>query len=97
MIQSRILILTSCLLGLVLSGCSVVESPRVAMRRMTRSFTPRPTDLGDGAEEDTGQWDFVGNEGRAGYEREQDPDPWFGKYFVSEKARSIERNLGVDY
>lgn len=97
MIRSRLILLSACLAGVVLAGCSMVESPRVAMRKMTRSFTPHPADPGDDADEDDGQWDFVGDEGRADYDRERDPDPWFGKYIISDKARAIERNLGVDY
>lgn len=97
MIRSRLMLLTTCLIGLQLAGCSMVESPRMAMRKMTRSFSPNPVDIGDDADEDDGQWDFVGDEGRADYDRERDPDPWFGKYIISDKARAIERNLGVDY
>ncbi|MCX7388029.1 MAG: hypothetical protein NTX48_15300 [Planctomycetales bacterium] len=97
MIPSRMIRLTACLIALQLAGCAMVESPRVAMRRMTRQFTPRPTDVGEDSDEDDGQWDFVGDEGRADYDRERDPDPWYGKYIISEKARSIERNMGVDY
>lgn len=97
MIRSRLILLTVSLISLQLAGCTMVESPRVAMRRMTRAFTPKTADPGDDADEDDGQWDFVGDEGRADYDRERDPDPWFGKYIISDKARSIERNLGVDY
>ena len=97
MIRSRLLLLTAGLIGMQLAGCAMVESPRVAMRRLTRTFTPNPVDHGDDADEDKGEWDFVGDEGRADYDRERDPDPWFGKYIISEKARAIERNMGVDY
>ena len=97
MIRSRLILLTSSLIVFQLAGCAMVESPRVAMRRMTRQFTPNPVDSGDDSDQDKGEWDFVGDEGRADYDRERDPDPWWGKMFVSEKARSIERNCGVDY
>lgn len=97
MIRSRTILLTACMAGLSLAGCSIVESPRSAMRRMTRTFTPRAVDADDDSEKDDGQWDFVGDEGRAEYDRERDPDPWYGKYIISDKARSIERNLGIDY
>ena len=97
MIRSRLIMLTAGLIALQLAGCAMVESPRVAMRRLTRTFTPRPTDIGEESDEDDGEWDFVGDEGRADYDRERDPDPWFGKYIISDKARAIERNLGVDY
>ena len=97
MMRSRLMLLSGFLIGLQLTGCSMVESPRTAMRRMTRTFTPNPVDIGEDVDEDDGQWDFVGDEGRADYDRERDPDPWFGKYIISDKARAIERNLGVDY
>ncbi len=89
--------LTFLLLSLMTAGCALVEAPGAAARRMTRMFTPNPTDWTDDGAEDNGEWDFVGDEGRAGYTREQDPDPWFGRYLMSEKARAIERNFGVDY
>jgi hypothetical protein len=42
------------------------------------------------------EWSFVGKQGRAGQPREKDPSPWFQKYLMSDKARSIEHNLGID-
>lgn len=97
MIRSRLIFLMTSLIGLQLAGCAMVESPRSAMRNMTRTLTPRATDEWEDIDKDDGEWDFVGGEGRADCDRERDPDPWFGKYFVSDKARAIERNLGVDY
>lgn len=97
MIRSRLILLTASLICWQMAGCAMVESPRAAMRKMTRTFTPKPTDGNEDADEDDGQWDFVGDEGRADYDRERDPDPWYGKYIISDKARAIERNLGVDY
>lgn len=85
------------LLLLTTAGCNLVESPKSASRRFTRMFTPNSRDWTDPAHEDHGEWDFVGDEGRAEFEREQDPDPWYGKHLMSDKARSIERNLGIDY
>ncbi|MCE2793845.1 MAG: hypothetical protein ACK5TG_15280 [Planctomyces sp.] len=85
------------LLLLATTGCSLVESPKSASRRFTRMFTPNGRDWSDPAQEDNGEWDFVGDEGRAEFAREQDPDPWYGKHLMSDKARSIERNLGIDY
>lgn len=97
MTRSRLILLIASLIGMQLAGCAMVESPRSAMRRMTRMFTPRPTDTGEEIDNDDGEWDFVGDEGRADCDRERDPDPWYGKYIISDKARAIERNLGVDY
>lgn len=96
MIRFRLSQMGLCLLIAFSSGCSMVEHPTSAMRRMTRMFTPNPRDFSDGSEEDTGEWDFVGEEGRGDRTRERDPDPWFKKYLMSEKANSIERNLGID-
>jgi hypothetical protein len=59
-------------------------------------FTPNPDDWDKGADEDAGEWDFVGDEARGDQVREKDPDPWFKKHLMSEKANSIERNLGID-
>lgn len=97
MIRTRLILSVACLISLQLAGCSMVESPASAKRRLTRMFTPRPTDNDEDVDSDDGEWDFVGHEGRSGLKREKDPDPWFGKYIISDKARAIERNLGVDY
>jgi hypothetical protein len=97
MIHSRLILVGVCLISLQLAGCSAMESPVSATRRMTRMMTPKPFDNEKEVDSDDGEWDFVGDEGRAGIAREQDPDPWFGKYILSDKARAIERNLGVDY
>lgn len=95
-LKVRLLLLLAVLVTTAM-GCHLVESPKAATRRMTRMFTPNPTDMDADAAEDAGEWDFVGDEGRGDQRREQDPDPWFGKYLMSDKARSIERNLGIDY
>jgi hypothetical protein len=86
------------LLALILcaGGCAMVESPKVAARRVTRMFTPNPTDWDSEVNQDTSEWDFVGDEGRRDVEREKDPDPWYKNFLMSQKANSIERNLGID-
>lgn len=47
-------------------------------------------------DEETNEWDFVGAEARGNQGRERDPDRWFKRFVMSEKANSIERNLGID-
>jgi hypothetical protein len=94
-LKVRLLLLLAVLVTTTM-GCHLVENPKSATRRMTRMFTPNPTDWDSKSAEDAGQWDFVGDEGRAEQVREKDPDPWFKKYLMSEKANSIERNLGID-
>ncbi|MEZ6043703.1 MAG: hypothetical protein R3C20_24665 [Planctomycetaceae bacterium] len=41
-------------------------------------------------------WDNVGKIGRTGRRIEKDPDPWFKQNWMSDEARSIEHNVGVD-
>lgn len=96
MIRFRLILMGLGMLTVFSSGCSMIEHPKSAMRRMTRMMTPNPTDFDEQSDEDTGEWDFVGDEGRGDQTRERDPDPWFKKYLMSEKANSIERNLGID-
>jgi hypothetical protein len=78
------------------SGCVVFEAAQKMTRESFRSLKPRPTDHRDPTEEANHEWDYVGNEARGNRPREQDPDRWYKKYVQSEKARSIERNLGID-
>ena len=77
MIRTRLILTAACLISLQLAGCTTLESPASAKRRLTRMFTPKPTDNDEDVDSDAGEWDFVGQEGRAGLDREQDPDPWF--------------------
>ena len=48
-------------------------------------------------EDDKDAWGFVGKEGRGelGYEKDPDP-PWLRNLLSSDKARAIEKNLGVE-
>ncbi|MFO0976720.1 MAG: hypothetical protein U0996_10005 [Planctomycetaceae bacterium] len=93
---SQIRLVCVLLVALFVSGCSLVESPTSAMRRVKRTFTPNPHDWDSKASDDKGEWDFVGDEGRGDQPRERDPDQWFKKYLMSDKANAIERNLGFD-
>lgn len=84
--------------GILLSstGCVVFERGKYAMRQTSRMLRPDTRDYDDDTDADSGEWDFVGDEGRADQKREMDPDRWWKKYIMSDKANSIERNLGVD-
>ncbi len=97
MIRSRWFLMALILLMCASMGCAMVERPKSAMRRATRMFTPKPENEGEeDADSDEGEWDFVGDQGRNGQERERDPDRWFKDWVMSDKANSIERNLGID-
>ena len=79
------------------AGCAVME-PVSAMGRYAKSLlTFRSSDYSNPTEEQVDPWiEEAGSEARAGRPRERDPDQWYKKYFMSEKARSIERNVGID-
>lgn len=80
-----------------LSGCGVTQP----VSRYAKSlFSFKGTDYSNPADEEAESWVMeAGDEAheiRGGGPRERDPDQWYRKYFMSEKARSIERNMGFD-
>ena len=94
--QKSFLILFLC--GLFLqTGCTVLEPMNEMTRQTLRLMRPNPNDYRDPTEEEDNNWDFVGQLARGDRAREKDPDSWWGKYIMSEKARSIERNFGIDH
>lgn len=101
MIRSRFMLLTVGLTVLQLSGCATIESWRSPDRKTAHDKRSKDEVVSDDEEEDEDEtedpWKFVGDEGRAGLDREEIPDPFFGKHLYSEKARAIERNLGFDH
>lgn len=66
------------------------------MTQMSRMFRPKPYDGSAVPESEEDEWGFVGTEGRAGMERERDPDRWWQNLVMSPRARNIERSLGID-
>ncbi len=86
------------LCGLFLqTGCTVLEPMNEMTRQTLRLMRPNPNGYRDPTEEEDSSWDFVGQLARGDRPREKDPDSWWGKYIMSEKARSIERNFGIDH
>ena len=80
------------------SGCLLMEPVQEMGRQTRRMFTFRPGDYRDMTDEETEDWtNNVGREARANQRFEQDPDPWWGKWIMSAKARSIERNVGIEH
>ncbi|MBW3542544.1 MAG: hypothetical protein KY476_19960 [Planctomycetes bacterium] len=77
-------------------GCVLMEPSREFWRQTKRIYTPRPYDRRDLTEELGDNWEGVADPIRADQPREEDPDPWYKRWVMSEKARNIERNLGVD-
>lgn len=103
MIRSRCMLLTASLIVLQMTGCSTIAPWRSPDRKLAEDKRSKDHDLSDDEEEDGEEeetedpWKFVGDQGRAGLDREEIPDPWFGKHLYSQKARDIERNLGFDH
>ena len=77
------------------SGCTLVNSTREMTRQSLRMFKPRSSDYRDLTEEEDHEWDWVGDEARGNQTPEKDPDPWWQNWVMSERARSIERNVGI--
>lgn len=94
--QALILMLVSgSLTGL--TGCTaMVDSARTAQRQLVRQFTPSPIDYRDPTAETVDNWADYTREARAVHTAEKDPDPWYRRWFMSEKARQTERHLGID-
>lgn len=79
------------------SGCqSMTDATRTSTRQVMRQFRPSPIDYRDPTNESQDQWADFTREARAIHTAEKDPDPWYRKLFMSEKARQTERHLGVN-
>ncbi|MBI1315034.1 hypothetical protein GC176_27400 [bacterium] len=76
-----------------LTGCAVFEPMQQATHGLWTAFKPSSSDY-DNGDQATGEWDFVGIEGRGDrpMDREYDKLDYFLK---SPKHREIERNLGI--
>lgn len=103
MIRSQLMLLVASLMVFHVTGCSTIESWRSPDRKMAHNKKSNDQDVSDDEDDEeeeeeeeksTDPWKFVGDQGRAGMDREEIPDPWFGKYLYEQKARDIERNLG---
>ncbi|RMG37357.1 MAG: hypothetical protein D6725_08995 [Planctomycetota bacterium] len=78
------------------SGCALVEPGKEFFRQSWRIFRPKTSDYRDTTQEEVEDgWSFVGKEARGNQPIEHENDP-FKRYLMSPKARSIERNLGID-
>lgn len=78
------------------SGCLLMDSAYEMGRQTRRMFKFRPNDYRDTTDEESDEWEFVGEEGRGNQPIQRDPDRLWRELFMSEKARSIERNVGIE-
>lgn len=76
------------------SGCAMLSPIQDASSSMWRAFKPRGNDVRMAGDEATGEWDFVGIEGRGDRPLDREYDG-FDYLLKSPKHREIERNLGV--
>ena len=79
-------------------GCTTMMDSARNMGHQTKQFLSiKPGGYRDATEEEVDDWtEDVGREGRGNQPMEKDPDTWWRDLFMSEKARSIERNVGID-
>ncbi len=85
---------------LVLPGCGLFQMGKDISKASWRQFRPKTRDYADPINDPNSadyhdEWETVGSEGRGeqSYEKESDG---LTKWISSPKARSIERNLGVE-
>ena len=91
--------------GLILGGLTLAGSAGCALKDMAdeawfqtkQSLVPRG-DAGyrDDTADPSEDWSEVGRIGRGDRDLVEEDEDWYRKYFMSEKHRQIERNLGFD-
>lgn len=87
------------LLGLLLAAGAILPATGCALTDTSRGLFGlfKPSGERDDTDEGNEDWEEqVGKDARGNRPREKDPDAWWQKYVMSEKARAIERNLGID-
>jgi hypothetical protein len=90
-------VLFACAL-VVCSGCTVAQTMRDGGRELARTFTPETLDEENPADDPGDPWiSAAATEGRQDYRKETAADPLhLRQYFLSNKARAIENNLGIE-
>ncbi len=78
------------------AGCTMLDEMAEMNRQTWRAIRPKATDYRDTINDPDDEWSFVGAEARGDHAMEREPDRFWKKYFQSERARSIERNLGIE-
>ena len=78
------------------AGCAVADMADEAWFQTRQVLRPTGGGYRDDAEEVTEDWSEVRELGRRDQSSVNDDPGWYRKYFMSEKARDIESNLGYD-
>jgi len=78
-------------------GCSVVQTMREGTRQVVKDFTPESLDEANPADDPGDPWiAAAASEGRQDQKGETANDPLhLRQYFLSNKARAIENNVGI--
>ena len=77
-------------------GCAVGDMAQEAWFQTKQTLRPSSAGYVDDAEVVTEDWSEVHDLGRREQPRVSDDPGWYRKYFMSEKARDIESNLGFE-
>jgi hypothetical protein len=96
--QNHIALLLFCLVLACSSGCSLVSSIRGLASQTVESLRPTSFDSWDPGSETGDPWvQQAGAEARGHRPVEKEFDPLgFRQVFMSDRARDIERNLGIE-
>jgi hypothetical protein len=89
------MLLTLLVLTLFVPGCGLIRAGKDMTAATAKLVTPRPNDYRDSTGEIDEEWASVGNTANSIRGLEQDKDP-LRKWLTTPKARSIERNLGIE-
>lgn len=82
-------------LSLYVSGCGLMKPAKNVARESVKPFKLRPNDYRDTTNESDDEWTSVGRTASTVRGVEKDEDP-LRNVLLSPKARSIERNLGIE-
>jgi len=77
------------------AGCTGFGSTGDMMHESFRIFKPRVSDYRDHTQEEDDEWEAVGKEARGNRPLENENDP-LKEWFMSPKAKAIERSLGYE-
>jgi hypothetical protein len=80
-----------------LAGCAVVHTMQAGTRQLVKDFTPESLDEENPADDPGDPWiAAAAGEGRSEQKAERANDPLhLRQYFLSNKARAIENNVGI--
>jgi hypothetical protein len=96
--RNRLLMVLLCSALIGSGGCTVVSTVREMTASTVQALRPESGNGWDPGSESTDPWvQEAGAQARGNREMEKEADPLnLKRFFMSDKARDIERNLGVE-